>query len=356
MRMACKKHHCGVLYTEIDTGDLVKGFAEQTGVPIEPRGLFDFVAKHLSNEHVHYYKLKGLDSNDEFRALKEIIRIVARQAKEFEKKHNQIPCLFIDGADLLAKKFPSQFLELIDEAKIYANDGMLRIVFVSQEGHIMRHFQSTSSYSRAAKVVEILDVDDEEGKKYLVRYGLSDKLSEKVVKYTGGRMIFLLDAIDLYNEYVYKKKVDEAKKKGEKTKKEGDETKKEGDEMKKEGDEMKKEGDEMKKEGDEMKKEGDETKKEGGNITKEDEEKIFKAIKRFLQSKYTMMAYREMLLADQSSLKLLLTEMWSSADKCIDINRLLKKIKVEKDRSPVRITVNSLVQANVFNVFSTSCC
>ena len=327
MRMACKKHHCGVLYTEIDTGDLVKGFAEQTGVPIEPRGLFDFVAKHLSNEHVHYYKLKGLDSNDEFRALKEIIRIVARQAKEFEKKHNQIPCLFIDGADLLAKKFPSQFLELIDEAKIYANDGMLRIVFVSQEGHIMRHFQSTSSYSRAAKVVEILDVDDEEGKKYLVRYGLSDKLSEKVVKYTGGRMIFLLDAIDLYNEYVYKKNADEAKKKGEKTKKEGDEMKKEGDEMKKEGDEMK---------------------KEGGNITKEDEEKIFKAIKRFLQSKYTMMAYREMLLADQSSLKLLLTEMWSSADKCIDINRLLKKIKVEKDRSPVRITVNSLVQANVF--------
>ena len=311
-RMACKKHHCGVLYTEINTGYLVKGFAEQTGVPIEPHGLFDFVAKHLYNKHVHYYKLESLHNKDEFGALREIIAIVARQAGEFKKKHNQIPCLFIDGADLLAKKFPSRFPELIDEAKIYANDGILRIVFVSQEGHIMRHFQSRSSYSRAAKIVEILDIDDEEGKKYLVRYGLSDKLSEEVVKYAGGRMIFLLDAIDLYNEYRYKKNADEAKKKGKKMK------------------------------------EGDEMKKEGGNITKEDEEKIFEAIKRHLQSKYTMMAYREVLLADQSSVKLLLTEMWSSGDQCIDINGLLEKIKGEKDRSPVRITVNSLVQANVF--------
>ena len=236
-RTACRENPHGVLYTEINTANLVKGFAEQTGVPIEPRGLFDFVAQHLSIGNVHYYKLKSLDSDDEFCALRDIIRIIAiqagefkkqareltekqerklkkkqageltkEQAAEFKKKLNQVPCLFIDGADLLAKKFPSQFPELIDEAKIYASDGILRIVFVSSEGHVMRHFQSTSSYSRADNIVEILDIDEEEGKKYLVKNGLPDKLSEKVVEYAGGRMIFLLNAINIYNEY------DEAKK------------------------------------------------------------------------------------------------------------------------------------------------
>ena len=83
-----------------------------------------------------------------------------------------------------------------------ANAGILRIIFVS-EGHIMSLFQSTSSYSRAAEIIEILDLGDK-GKDYLVKCGLSPELSEKVIKYTGGRMIFLSDAIDMYDGYVYK--------------------------------------------------------------------------------------------------------------------------------------------------------
>ena len=306
-RTACRENPHGVLYTEINTANLVKGFAEQTGVPIEPRGLFDFVAKHLSIGNVHYYKLKGLDSDDEFRALRDIIEIIAiqageltkKQAAEFKKKHNQIPCLFIDGADLLAKKFPSQFPELINEAKIYANDGMLRIVFVSQEGHIMQHFQSTSSYSRADDIVEILDIDEEEAKKYLVKNGLPDKLSEKVVEYTGGRMIFLLNAINKYNRYRYKMN------------------------------------------------EGDEAKKEVRSLTPEEEEDLFEEIKEYLQWKYTHAAYIQLLLTDQSIVKLLLKEM-SSGDQCIDIERVLKKKKDEKDRDRIRMAIKSLVEANVF--------
>ena len=324
-RTACRENPHGVLYTEINTANLVKGFAEQTGVPIEPRGLFDFVAQHLSIGNVHYYKLESLDNNDQFGALRDIIKIVAKQAGEFKKqareltekqerelkkkqageltkkqaaelkkKLNQMPCLFIDGVDLLAKEFPSQFPKLINDAKIYASDGMLRIVFVSSEGHIMRHFQSTSSYSRADDIVEILDIDEEEAKKYLVKNGLPDKLSEKVVEYAGGRMIFLLNAINKYNRY-------------------------------------------------------DKAKKELRSLTTEEEEELFEEIKEYLQSKYVWVAYRKMFLVDWPSVELILKEM-SSGDQCIHVHDFVteRKKKKDVDHHNVEIAINSLVEANVF--------
>ena len=290
-QIACNQNSFGVLYTHIG-GNLVKTFAEQTGVPIEPRGLFDSIAKHT--DRIHYYKLKSLDNNDEFGALMEIIAILSEQAMEFKKKHNQIPCLFIDGAGLLAKKFPSRFFEMVTQAKIYANEGILRIIFVSYEGHIMSLFQSTSSSSCAAKIMEIVDVDDKEGKEYLVENGLPPGLSEKVVKYTGGRIFFLLDAICKYNEYVKK------------------------------------------------------TKKISGNLTIKNEEKLLEEIKEYLHLNYTLWPYRKMLLVDGPTLKLLLKEMSSGCDQCIRLNEVLMKVKEKKDINCIKMTVKSLVEANVF--------
>ena len=292
IQRACNQNSFGVLYTEINPGNLVKVFAEQTGVPIQPRGLFDSIAK--GTNRIHYYKLKSLDNNDEFGALLEIISILSERAIEFQKKHHQVACLFIDGADALAKKFPSRFFEMVDLAKFYANAGKFRIIFVSEEGHIMSLFRSTSSYTRASVIKEILDLDDKEGKEYLVKNGLSDKLSEKVVEYTGGRMIFLLDAINKYNEYRYK------------------------------------------------------TKKEGNNITIEDEEKLLEGIKQYLYSKYARLAYTEMLSVDRPILKLLLKEMSSGCDQCIHLNKVLRKNKEKKDSHRIKLTVKSLVEANVF--------
>ena len=290
-QIACNQNSFGVLYTHIG-GNLVDTFAEQTGVPIQPRGLFDSIAKHT--DRIHYYKLKSLDNKDEFGALMEIIAILSEQAREFKKKHNQIPCLFIDGAGLLAKEFPSRFFEMVTQAKIYANEGILRIIFVSEEGHIMSLFQSASSSSRAAKIMEIVDVDDKEGKEYLVENGLPPGLSEKVVKYTGGRIFFLLDAICKYNEYVRK------------------------------------------------------TKKISGNLTIEDEEKLLEEIKEYLHLNYTLWPYIKMLSVDGPTLKLLLKEMSSGCDQCIRLNEVLMKVKEKKDIDCIKMTVKSLVEANVF--------
>ena len=84
--MACNQNSFGVLYTEISTVNLVERFAEDTGVWIEPRGLFDFIVAK-GTDSIHYYKLKSVNNNDDFGALMEIIAILLEQAMEFEKKN-----------------------------------------------------------------------------------------------------------------------------------------------------------------------------------------------------------------------------------------------------------------------------
>ena len=63
----------------------------------------------------------------------------------------------------------------------------MRSLNLDIEGHIMSLIQSTPLYSSAAVIVEILDIDNKEGKEYLVKNGLPPGLSEKVAEYTGGR-------------------------------------------------------------------------------------------------------------------------------------------------------------------------
>ena len=69
------------------------------------------------------------------------------------KRH--IATFFIDGADLLAKKEPETFTDLVDVAKHLANNHSLQIIFVSSsEGHVLL-LEETSSRSRKAPVIEI---------------------------------------------------------------------------------------------------------------------------------------------------------------------------------------------------------
>ena len=75
------------------------------------------------------------------------------------KRH--IATFFIDGADLLAKKEPETFTDLVDVAKHLANNHSLQIIFVSSsEGHVLL-LEETSSRSRKAPVIEISDISDE---------------------------------------------------------------------------------------------------------------------------------------------------------------------------------------------------
>ena len=291
-QLACKQNPFGVLYTNIVYGgELVGNFARDTGVPIKSNGLFDFIARHFSNDHIHHYKLKGVDV---FEDILDIITILSKQAQLFTIKYNQMPCLFIDNTDLFAKDYPSQFPKLVSLAKEYANEGILRIVFVSSEGHILPLLRSTSAFSRSAVIFEILDIDDEKGKEFLVKNKLPPGLAEKVVKYTGGRFIYLLDALDVYYHYKVKMNM------------------------------------------------------ESDSITLKDEEELEQEIKHHLYVRHAEEAYLEMCSVDRPSAKFLLKEMSSSHDQCVSLGEALDKIKDEKEIIHIRMVVKKLVEANVF--------
>ena len=73
-----------------------------------------------------------------------VLEALAKRLETYSKKYGHIPCLFIDGVDLLAKDDSNAFLRLIETAKVYANSCILQIVFISSEGEIMHLRQYTS--------------------------------------------------------------------------------------------------------------------------------------------------------------------------------------------------------------------
>jgi hypothetical protein len=107
-----------------------------------------------------------------------------------------MPCLFIDGVDLLAKQYSEVFDTLVDLAKHYANNGMLRIVLVGRDNYIVPHTEQNWH----ADVIEILDIDKNDSEYYLNRSGMSTSLAERVFNFTGGRFALLVNAVNLYRK------------------------------------------------------------------------------------------------------------------------------------------------------------
>lgn len=96
-----------------------------------------------------------------------------------------MPSLIIDGSDILAKWKPEAFTMLVEKAKASANEGTLRIVLVSSEGHIMPLVDGTSSRSRVENIVEVLDISREEGMKYLESGRVPSRVASEMISYAG---------------------------------------------------------------------------------------------------------------------------------------------------------------------------
>ena len=187
----------GVLYIEIvDPKFLGRHLAKTIGMPIGPSGLVSLALSYISETYCHYYKLpdNGIGPN----ATSFVLETLAERAEAYSKKYRHIPCLFIDGVDLLAKDDSDAFLRLIKMAKVYANNCILQIVFVSSEGEIMRLMEKTSSSTRATYVVEVVDVSPQDSKTFLCDQGMPKGLADKVVEHVGGRLIHLRQAIDTH--------------------------------------------------------------------------------------------------------------------------------------------------------------
>ena len=194
VREVCNRLHKGVLYYEVDVADtFTKKLGQEIGMKLSATGFFDVLLGYISNSYRHHHSLP----NDQVAAIGKVFEILEESAGVYAKKYQQIPVLFIDGVDILAKHTPKLCEVLITLAKIMANNNKLKVVLVSSEGTIMPHLKRLSAANRAS-VYEVNDVTDEEATAYLIKREVPKDKAENVVKCVGGRLVYLQSCLDLF--------------------------------------------------------------------------------------------------------------------------------------------------------------
>ena len=194
----CNKFPKGVIYYEVvEPKTFSVNLSKALSMKTAPSNIFDLLLSYLSSDNFTYYRL----SDDQEIALDTIFQVLKRAASKFQMTHGQIPTLFIDGADLLAKYGKELFGHLVAHAKAVANANILTVVFVSSEGSILPIVSSLSGISRCSKVFEIIDISDKTAIEFLISHGLPSQLSTKLVSYVGGRFVYLLNIVDLHKMY-----------------------------------------------------------------------------------------------------------------------------------------------------------
>jgi hypothetical protein len=196
-RLACRLYPSGVIYHEIvDPSTLPTSLAKAIGMRLrEDASVVDVLLEKFSiSSYVHFYTLP----QDLSFALTYVLETLAERAVVHKERHGRNVCLFIDGVDLLAREHPHVFVHLVDRAKYYANERIFRIVLVSSEGHVMSLLTNTSSVTRQAQIVEILDIDFNSSKYYLTQSNMPVSLVEPIYNLAGGRFVYLHKAIEVY--------------------------------------------------------------------------------------------------------------------------------------------------------------
>lgn len=177
----------GVVY--FSAPELVASFSVQLAAAVRYAPPFDPLASVLN-------QLGGQASSSRSAggtAWPELRYALAAAAARFFAKHGRPAVLVIDAADYVAEKSPAMFGDLQDFAKVCADTGSLRVVFVTSEGAALPLMRASSAWSRALPPYEVQDIDDALAVEYLVDQGVARPTAEDVVRtVTGGRFELLL--------------------------------------------------------------------------------------------------------------------------------------------------------------------
>ena len=115
-------------------------------------------------------------------------------ASAFRTAHGRPAVLIIDAADYAAKKDPAFVSDLQDFAKVCADDGALRVVFVSSEGAALPLMRAASARSRM-RVLEVPDIPDADAVEHLVSCGVVRADATAAARdIAGGRFALLAQA------------------------------------------------------------------------------------------------------------------------------------------------------------------
>ena len=126
---ACNTKPAGVLYCEVTLSEtLGEDLAETIGMPLGPTGVVDLVLAYASERYFHFYQLP----HDNIKAIKFVLSTLQKRAFKYKESHGHVPCLFIDGIDLLAKHDNCAFVTLMELAKGVCQYGQLTNNFRKQ--------------------------------------------------------------------------------------------------------------------------------------------------------------------------------------------------------------------------------
>ena len=116
--VACNTKPAGVLYCEVTLSEtLGEDLVETIGMPLGHTGVVDLVLAYASERYCPFYQLP----HDNIKAIKFVLSNLEKRAVKYKEIYGHVPCLFIDGIDLLAKHDSCAFVTLVELAKVYAN-------------------------------------------------------------------------------------------------------------------------------------------------------------------------------------------------------------------------------------------
>lgn len=141
----------------------------------------------LSCGYKHYYELPP----EQLIAIDCVMETFKLAAIRYQTEHDKMLSVFIDGIDLLAENNPDVFLRLISHAKIFVNQLIARIIFISSEGSIMPILKSTSAMNRSMTLIEVGDIPEVEAVQYLISKGLGEEDAQHLANFFGGRFVYL---------------------------------------------------------------------------------------------------------------------------------------------------------------------
>lgn len=128
---------------------------------------------------------------------------IGKMAIAFNKKFKYPPTLVIDSVDRIAKDDKVMFTTLIQRAKDMVNSGLLHIVLVSSEGHVIPMLDKQSERTRSARVFHIPDLSQQEAKELFMKRGLTETLAKKLSVLCDGRLILIIQAHDILTSFMY---------------------------------------------------------------------------------------------------------------------------------------------------------
>jgi len=171
--------------------ELVGSFSRYLAIAVDYAPPFDPLASVWSRLGGQAPAARGADGV----AWPELRGALQLAAARFHAKHARPAVLVIDAADYVAKLDATLFRDLQNFAKVCADAGSLRIVFVSSEGAALPLMRAASAWSRALKPpYEVQDIDDALAVDYLVGRGAARSAAQEAVRtVTGGRFALLLD-------------------------------------------------------------------------------------------------------------------------------------------------------------------